>query len=197
MESSYIQNNIGEIINVNVQTFRPSLCVELGVLEGYSTIAIAEALRYNATYNGVTGHLHSYDLWEDYEYKHGNMDNVQKLLNEKQLQSYVTLYKADAFTVHEKYAVDSVTLLHIDISNDGDKIEKLMDQWNKKMRIGGIILIEGGSAERDKIEWMIKYNKRPLRPTIETNKVLNNNFVYATYEQFPSLTVALKKWDNV
>lgn len=197
MESSYIKNDIGKIIKTNILTFRPFLCVELGVLEGYSTLAIAEALKYNSLHNGVHGHLHSYDLWEDYEYKHGNMATVQTLLKDAELQEYVTLYKADAFTVHEKYEPDTVTFLHIDISNDGDKIEKLMEQWNKKIRIGGIIMIEGGSIERDKIEWMIKYNKRPIRPVIETNRILNNNFVYATYEQFPSITIALKKWDNV
>jgi hypothetical protein len=197
MESSYLQNHMDEVIRVNVLTFKPILCVELGVLQGCSTLAIAKGIQYNKEHGHANGHLHSYDLWEDYEYKHSSMETVQNLLNENKLSEYVTLYKEDAFKVHEKYSNDSVTFLHIDISNDGDKLEKLLEQWHKKMRIGGIIVMEGGSNERDKIEWMIKYNKRPIRPFIESNKILNNNFVYATYEKFPSITVALKKWDNV
>jgi len=34
------------------------------------------------------------------------------------------------------------------------------------MKKGGVILLEGGSLERDNTEWMVKYNKPKIRPII-------------------------------
>ena len=64
-------------------------------------------------------------------------------------------------------------LLHLDISNTGNTIVNIHNKYpNSK------ILFEGGTLERDNIEWMVKYNCRPLNSTknITNYKVLNNNF---------------------
>ncbi len=176
-----------------VISFPPRVAVELGVLEGFSTIAISEALSILDGGNDVfSGHLHSYDLWEDYPYRHSTQEKVQKTIDRYGLSEFVTLYKKDAFVVHEDYEDRSVDLLHIDISNDGDILNEMLEKWTPKVVHCGIILFEGGSEERDNIEWMKKYNKSPIRKELGANKTIQDNYIYGTYELFPSLTVMKK-----
>jgi len=200
MRSSYIENNYGDVIYSYITgvSYPPIKCVELGVLDGYSTYHIARALKYNKKEGeGGNCHLDAYDLWEKYPYKHGKKEEVQKLLEEKEVNELVTLLEEDAFEVHKNYKDGEVYFLHIDISNTGDKIERLINVWDKKLVVGSIVVIEGGSEERDKIEWMVKYNQKPIKPVIEKNEIINKNYVYATYKKYPSMTVMLKKWENV
>jgi len=187
MYSSYRENNFGEILYETVLEFPPRIAVELGVLEGFSTIAIARAL-----YMLNTGHLDAYDIWEDYEYRHSTQKEVQETIDGCGLSDFVTLHKQDAYTVHENYEDRSVHLLHIDISNDGDVFNTMLANWDSKVSHCGLILFEGGSEERDKVEWMVKYNKKPIRPEISNNQLANTNYIYGGYNAFPSLTVMKK-----
>jgi hypothetical protein len=121
------------------------------------------------------------------------MEEVQKLLVEARLSEFVTLYKKDAYEVYKDYEQESVCMLHVDISNDGDVLNKIMEQWHTKLSMGGMLLFEGGSAERDEIEWMKKYQKKPIKPVIESHEILNKWYIYATYNAFPSLSVFIRK----
>ena len=192
MYSSYSKNNFEGIIHNTVIAFPPSIAVELGVLEGYSTVAISKALCLLKEMNGSAGHLHSYDLWEDYPYRHSTQSEVQKTIDKSSLSEFVTLYKKDAFIVHEDYNDKSVDLLHVDLSNSGDIFNDILEKWTPKMRHCGLILFEGGSEERDNIDWMKKYNKKPIRPEINRNRLLQENYIYGTYSIFPSMTVMKK-----
>ena len=190
MRSSYIENDYGQVFYNVVRRFGAPVAVELGVLDGYSTYHIARALK-----DYGNGHLNAYDLWEDYEFKHGAMTEVKQMLEEKGVSEYVSLFKEDAYKVSENYSDRTVHLLHVDISNTGDTIATIMEQWDRKIVHGGIIFFEGGSAERDNIEWMIKYNKPPIKKALETNPIILEKYIYATYLKFPSLTMLLKKRD--
>lgn len=199
MRSSYILNNFGEIFEHIVKACKVRNIVELGVLEGYSTLHLAKGLAFNKEYFvrfGISFHLDAYDLWDDYEFKHGNLQEVQALLNENNLQDFVTLYKADAFEVHKKYADKSVYLLHVDLSNTGETVKQIMQLWNNKMIHNGIILFEGGSVERDNIGWMIKYNMPSIRNELNNNEIIDKFYIFGTYEKFPSLTFVYKKYDE-
>lgn len=195
MKSSYAKNNYAEVLQAIVYAWRPQsfAVVELGVLDGYSTLAIAQGLRENHQRLGIPGILEAYDLFDDYEFTHGAKDEVQKLLTDFGLDKYVTLYKADAFHVHERYNDNSVCFLHVDLDNTGEKVRKILELWNPKMVVGGIILIEGGTEERDRENWMLKYNKAPIKPEIETNPIIAAQYIYATYLKWPGLTFLLKK----
>jgi len=71
-----------------------------------------------------------------------------------------------------------------------------MDLWDPKVRNGGLVVFEGGTEERDQVEWMTKYNKDPIYPEIFRNPHFNLNYVGGTYRSFPGLTVMLKKFDH-
>jgi len=192
MRSSYIENNYGPIFEKTVEIFMPHKCVEIGILDGYSLLHIARGAKNSKERNNHTPIVHAYDIWEDYQYKHGSAVEVQKLLDDNGVDEFVTLHKRDAFKVHEDYDINSVCFLHVDISNDGEILREIVDLWDNKLSFGGLFFFEGGSEERDNIEWAKKHNKKPIRPEIMSNPILNKKYIYATYNAFPSLSVFLK-----
>ena len=192
MKSSYWKNNFGEVLFYTTIAFPPALAVELGVLEGFSSISIGKALCWISERKGICGHLHSYDLWEDYPHKHTTMEKTQETINLCGIEDFVTLYKMDAYEVSKLYKDRTVDLLHVDISNDGETFERILELWDPKMRHCGLILFEGGSEERDNVEWMKKYNKKKIRPAMNGSRLLNENYIWGTYSAFPSLTVMKK-----
>ena len=182
--SSYFENNYGEVFRAIVEAFKPHNAVELGVLNGYSSFHIGVALK---TYGGQ---LTSYDLFEDYPFRHASYEEVVHFFRHCE---NVTIKKWDAWDAHNQHAQSSVDLLHVDLSNTGETVERVMQLWDEKMVQGGVILFEGGTEERDRVEWMIKYNARPIKQEIETNKIIQEKYIYGTYLKFPGLTMLLKK----
>ena len=194
MHSSYIENNYGEVLKAYILNWRPTTLVELGILDGYSTIAIAEAVKEMNFLYGMTSKLQAYDLFDDYEFKHGSKEEVEKLIAEKDLTNFVDIIKGDAYKVHTNFEDNSVQFLHVDISNTGETLRTILENWAPKLIQRGLVLFEGGSDERDHNEWMTKYNKSPIKKEMETNKFINDNYIYGTYYAYPSLTVFLKRW---
>lgn len=185
MRSSYAQNNYGEVLFSMVTAYKPARIVELGVLDGYSTFHISEGIRKNNY-----GHLKAYDLFEDYPYKHSRYDDIRLLFEE---DDNVSIFKGDAFEVHKDFPSSSVDMLHVDISNNGDIVKRMVENWDEKIVQGGIIVFEGGSQERDKVRWMTEYNKSSIKEELDTNKIIEERYIYGTYLKFPSMTVLLKK----
>lgn len=193
MRSSYLQNSYAEVFETLTKIFRPVAAIELGILDGYSACAIANALRKNKEEFGLIGHLDAYDIFEEYEFNHGNIEDVRNELLERDLQDYVTLIQQDAFKSHMNYKDNSVHFLHVDLSNTGEILRKIIEQWDKKIVKYGVILFEGGSEERDNVEWMLKYGKESIKHELETNKIINSSYIYTIFNKFPSLTMLIKK----
>ena len=202
VRSSYIENDIGGLISEYVLAWQPSSFVELGVLDGYSTLHIAKGQKRIEKLRQYTpAKLDAYDLFDDYEYKHGNQAEVEKLLADNDVSQYVNVIKGDAYEVHKNYpnfeednGVRGLEFLHIDISNTGKVVHDIMKLWHPKIGHRAIVMIEGGSIERDNIDWMKKYNRPSIRQEIDTNKIINKYYIYGTYFEFPSITVMLRKW---
>lgn len=170
VESSYHQNDIGLTLYNLVLELKPKKIVEFGTLNGYSAICMGMALHEIGF-----GKIYCYDLWDEYKYKHTTIDFAKKNIKEYGLEDYVELNQMNIWDWGD-YDFD---LLHIDISNDGDIIKKLCD------KIGGYIsdtkktvIFEGGSEERDNIEWMLKYDKKPINDIKKEipYEVINKNF---------------------
>lgn len=196
MRSSYIDNNYGNVFKSLILAHLPSLVVECGVLDGYSTFAIAHALRHNRVNRGIESTFIAYDIWENYEYKHGEFKEVATMLRENGLLNhYVNLHYGDAFQVYGNFHDRTVDFLHIDISNDGEVLYRTIDLWGPKISQGGIIAFEGGSVERDNIEWMQKFDKEKIQPELE--KLLNSDLIpawsFQIFTEFPSLTLIFKR----
>lgn len=157
MRSSYKKNNLGWELFKQVANLRPKTIIEFGVLDGYSTLWLAMGLKYS----WAQGHLTAYDLWDEYPYKHGNIVDVQRMLAVQQVDEFVTLGNMNFWDFLELPI--PFDLLHIDISNDGDVIESAIEMLMPHIEDGATVIFEGGSEERDKADWMIEFNRRPIR----------------------------------
>ena len=90
------------------------------------------------------------------------------------------------YKLHKNIDDNSQDIIHIDIANNGDVYEYAIQNYIKKLKKNGILLLEGGSKERDNIEWMIKYNKQKINSIISKYK---NNYEIITIGTIPSITI--------
>lgn len=183
--SSYKQNDLGWVIYGLARAYRPKVCVELGVLEGYSAIFIAAALRDNQQ-----GHLYGYDLWEDYPHRHTTLEKTQTRIKRAGLASRISLFKCDARSLplafrHNRVRID---FLHIDLSNEGGTLGWAMEAFRPHLSGNGIIVFEGGSEERDQCDWMLQYDKQPIHSVLE-NKTMMKDWDWFVIKPYPSMTV--------
>ncbi|KKU82063.1 MAG: O-methyltransferase, family 3 [Parcubacteria group bacterium GW2011_GWA1_47_8] len=177
IETSYSENDIGRTLYDLVLKHKPKKIIEFGVLYGYSTVVMAMALDEIGE-----GHIYANDLFEDYEFKHSTMSETQANVDRYGLSKYVTLQKKN-FEEWLK-ASEDFDLLHVDVSNKGDTIERLYEAVKDQVQKGSIVLFEGGSEERDNVAWMIKYNCKKIRDAKVPFEVID--------EKFPSLSMMKK-----
>lgn len=175
IESSYRENNIGETLYNKVLELKPNKIVEFGCLYGYSTVAMALALKELGQ-----GKIYCYDLFEEYKYKHSTIQQTIENVKKYKLEEYVEFIQMD---YHEWLLnPEEFDLMHLDISNTGDVILKTYNALPKN----SIVMFEGGSEERDNIEWMKKYNATPI------NSVKNKTNYQVLNSNFPSLSIFKK-----
>lgn len=172
-ESSYETNNFGELFYSLIRIYKPKLIVELGTKAGYSAYHMAWALKENGF-----GEIHCYDLWDLYEFT--SYPKAEAEENLKDLNC--VMHQQDARGVHLKY--DSVDFLHIDLSNHAELLENIVPLWLNK--VNQLMIIEGGSEQRDRVEWMKRYAKKPIKQWLVANR---DKFDYVTISPFPSLTL--------
>ena len=184
MRSSYRENNYGQFFSALVAVHKPKVIVECGVLYGYSLASIASSAMFFAE------RIVAYDLFEDYQYTKAHRASVEESLDNWGLLHIVELVKQDAVEAAKNHEDGSIDFLHIDIGNDAEKLGNMFDVWTRKMKVGGIVIFEGGSFERDQVEWMIKYNRPPIANFIQTLK--NRGFEHMTMVPFPSVTLCRK-----
>ena len=79
-----------------------------------------------------------------------------------------------------------VDMIHIDIANNGDTYEDAIKHYLPKLSPTGIMILEGGSAQRDEVEWMVKYNKPQIYPILQKYSQIYN---IKTIGSFPSITL--------
>ena len=79
-------------------------------------------------------------------------------------------------------------MIHIDIANNGDTYEDAIKHYLPKLSPTGIMILEGGSAQRDEVEWMNKYNKPKIYPVIQK---YSKDYIIKTIGNIPSLTFIL------
>ena len=182
--SSYKDHGYGYFFYALVRVLELSNCVEIGVLQGFSLMAVAAALRDNDS----DGAIYGYDLFEEYKYRHDTFSNVNMRIKEINLSPWVHLRRADAYQIFQQF--DSVDYLHVDISNDGDTYSRLFAQWESI--VGKVIVFEGGSPIRDQVEWMRKYGKPPITPVIDKIKNEYPDWNVSVLTPFPSMMVAVK-----
>jgi len=176
MRSSYRANRYGPLFAALVRTHRPRNVVEFGCLEGYSTHHILRALEAN----GGSFEFRVFDLFEDYPFRHAEYAKLVRLFPE------VRFTRADYYGSAGLFEDGSIDLLHIDVSNTADTFRTFVSDYFRKLKNGGIAILEGGSAERDEVAWMVAYGKPRIAPFLAG---LRGRHEFVVIEAFPSVTL--------
>lgn len=157
----------------------PEKIIEFGILDGYSLNVFANNISDNCS-------IEAYDLFDDFNGNHSNYKQIIELFKK---YSNVQIKKGDFYKLVDNFKDNSIDIIHVDIANNGDTFEFAITKYMKKLKKDGIMILEGGSDERDNTAWMIKYNKPKIRNTID--KYVNIYDIY-TLDQFPSMTIIKK-----
>lgn len=164
----------GDILRLLAWMIKPKRIVEFGILEGFS-------LRHLIEGSDPSCEIIAFDIFEQF-----NGNAAKRTIQAKFPEPNVKIQEGDFYFQHETFADESIDILHIDIANDGATYKFAIENYMRKVKKGGLMILEGGSKERDSIGWMVKYNKEPIQSFLTS---LSNQYRYTVLEQFPSLTI--------
>lgn len=184
LQSSYAVRGYGSLLYALIRVLKPLRAVEIGIFQGFSLLSAAAALRDN----GV-GQIAGYDLFDAYPYRHAGKDQVSRQIVASGLERWVTLDKCDEADVHEQW--QTADYLHVDVSNTGDTYRRVFAQWSRKVR--QVILLEGGSSDRDNVDWMRQYDKPAIAPAVAELTRAYPGWSFTVLQPFPSLTIACNR----
>jgi len=176
IKSSYKEYHYNKVFQSICFSINPSKIVEFGILEGYS-------LDCFVNYSGDC-HIEANDLFDEFPY---NAADYNFVIDKYRENDNVSIYKRDFYQSVDLYEDDSIDILHIDIANNGETFEFAIQNYLPKVR--GVMIMEGGSDERDNIEWMVKYNKPKIGTVL---KKYSNDVRITVLEDFPSITLIRK-----
>lgn len=183
IRSSYRDHEYGAFFYALVRCLKPRRCVELGVLQGYSLIAAARALRDNRE-----GRIDGFDLFEDYPYTSEPCARTVERIRSAGLRDWAEVHRTEADSVSAD--LDKVDYLHVDLSNDGDRFRQVFAIWSAKVE--QVIVLEGGGKLRDEVDWMIRHQRPPIAPAIDELRRNHPGWRISVLEPYPSLTVAVR-----
>ena len=158
LPSSYT-HQFGVVMYEQVLKHRPKIIHDIGVLNGFSTAYLTMAAKeIGATVVAI-------DLFELYEYSSVSQEQFESNMDALGLMDTITV---------QKMSVDSwldlnvpSEFIHLDISNTGETLIDFFD----KVTGNPVVLFEGGWEKRDNQDWMLKYNKKKIAPTLKENNI--------------------------
>jgi predicted O-methyltransferase YrrM len=171
--SSYLNPvDFGDIISAITMVIQPTKIVEFGILNGFSLQAFAD-------YSDCT--IDAYDIFDDFV---GNCANEALLKKRFQKFKNIHIKKGDFYEMYDTFENESIDIIHIDIANTGETYAFAIEHYLKKIKNNGVMILEGGSKERDDVSWMMQYNKQKIQPLLQTFNLLSN-----VIDKFPSMTI--------
>jgi predicted O-methyltransferase YrrM len=177
--SSYREERFSKVLRTICILKNPKKIVEFGILDGYSLDCFLEA-------TGEECEILAYDLFEEFPYNSAKFDSMEKKYN----KTRASIGRENLFNAHNIFEDGSIDIMHIDIANDGDVYDYCINNLMPKISDSGVMILEGGSKERDDIEWMIKYNKPKIREVLYRYE---SEYIINVFNEFPSLTIITKK----
>jgi len=174
MMSSYKNNlNYGDLLETITFIQKPKSILEIGILDGFSLKCFAD--------NSHNAKIDAYDIFDEFN---GNHANKEQLIEKFKEYNNVNIQYGDFYELYK--SGDKYDIIHIDIANNGDVYEFSINNYLPKLNTNGLLILEGGSKQRDNIEWMIKYNKPKIQPVL---KKYNDKINIKTIGVIPSITL--------
>lgn len=171
--------NFGDILAGIVSAKRPMRHVaEYGILDGFS-------LDIFDRFSPDDCSVEAMDIFEGFK---GNRPRRQQLQERFAGRPKVQIREADFYNASRDLRDNHYDIIHVDIANNGSVFASAVEQLVPKLAPDGILLLEGGSPERDQVAWMIEYQKPPILPVIEK---LQSSGLYdvTVLGSFPGLTM--------
>ncbi len=164
----------GDLLSAVTFSLNPKKIIEFGLLDGFSL----DKFIHNSSHSIIK----SFDIFEEFEGNRPNKELIKKFYN----YDNVEIKYGNFYDKYLELKDNSIDILHIDIANDGDVYQFGVEKYYSKLTENGIIILEGGSDERDNVKWMKDYNKRPIKDYLKNIKN------YKTIGNFPSMTIIKK-----
>lgn len=155
---------------------QPTKIVEFGILDGFSLNSFVK-------YSPCDCEILAFDIFEDFIGNHANLNELQTLFSGC---PNVHIMKKDFYKCVDYFDDESIDILHIDIANTGDVYKFAVDHYLKKVKKDGYMILEGGSPERDNVEWMLKYNKPKITTYLDSIKDIHDHCIIHPH---PSITI--------
>tara|TARA_B100000073_G_scaffold334304_1_gene326708 strand:+ start:4068 stop:4634 length:567 start_codon:yes stop_codon:yes gene_type:complete len=184
MKSSYKSRvDFGDIIDVVCKSIKnKKLIVEFGILDGFSLSHLLDS-----SASDTSCQVKAFDIFEDFVGNGANYDSVVERFRGEGSRCEVA--KADFYKSVDLFENGSIDILHIDIANDGDVYDFAFKEYARKVKSGGVMMLEGGGSERDEVEWMNKYNKRKIGTVLRDWVTKGSPGLIHVVEKFPSMTI--------
>jgi len=178
--SSYKNEKFSKVLKTLCILKKPKKIVEFGILDGYSLDCFLDATDDSCV-------IEAYDLFDDFPYNSAQIDTIFPRYSENQR---VRIKKSDIFKSEDLFEDNTIDIFHIDVANNGETYEFCIQKLMPKLAQSGILVMEGGSSERDNCDWMIKYNKPKIRETLSK---YSDIYDIKVFNEFPSLTIIQNK----
>jgi uncharacterized UPF0146 family protein len=157
---------------------KPSKIIEFGILDGFSLHCFQQ-------FTSDSCEIMAYDIFEDFNGNHGDQ---QLLTNTFSKFPNIHINKGDFYNHHMNLEDNSIDIIHIDIANTGDVYDFAITHYMPKLKNTGVIILEGGSIDRDNVWWMKKYNKPLISDYLKTCP-----YEYTIINPYPSITIVKKE----
>lgn len=183
VKSSYNINELSyqDLFKTICQIHKPKRIIEFGILDGFSLKIFADNTKKDTI-------IEAYDIFKKFN---GNSAS-KTIINKFSSYPNLKIKEGDFYTKYKSFELNSIDLLHIDIANNGYVYQFTINHYLPLISKNGLIILEGGSKERDNVEWMIKYNKPSIVNIIEKIKINNPELNINVIGKYPSVTIITK-----
>jgi hypothetical protein len=183
VQSSYAKHSFSKLFYFLSNHFETSIISEFGVLGCYSIISMSLGAAEKNTSDVITG----YDLFEDYQFNSFAYDDAINRVKKFNLSNSINFIKCNALEgnlIEERLLKSDLT--HIDLSNEGNLFERVLKAEFQK---NSIVVLEGGSTDRDKNSWINKYDARMIYPVLKLYAKKRADIKISIIDIFPSVTI--------
>jgi len=184
VRSSYKHRaDFGDVLGALMAAKRPlKRIAEYGILDGFSLEIFARLSPDDCA-------VEARDIFERFD---GNGACRSQLEQRFSDCDKISILYGDFHDADKDLEEGAYDLIHVDVANDGDVYAEAERTMLPKLAPGGILVLEGGTPERDRVPWMSKYGKRPIAPEVKRMRA-SGLYDVTVLGAFPGLTVIARK----
>ena len=175
--------DFGDVLGGIVAAKRPLRRVaEYGILDGFSLDVFARLSPDDCV-------VEARDIFERFEGNRADRSALQARFGDC---AKVRILDGDFHDAGKDLEAGAYDLIHVDVANNGAIYAEAEEVLVPKLAPGGMLLLEGGTPERDAVPWMKEYSKPPIVPVVDRLRA-SGRYDVTVLGTFPGLTVVRPK----